>query len=105
MQYQAAERDAEFLLFDVFRAQEVWSQIPALQDFSEDLARAVIAEGARLTGEVIAPTNQSGDQQGCQWQEGEVTTPEVFKPAFAQLAAGGWLGLAGNPEFGGQGMP
>ncbi len=105
MQYQAAERDAEFLLFDVFKAQEVWSQIPALQDFSEDLARAVIAEGARLTGEVIAPTNQTGDQQGCQWHEGEVTTPEVFKPAFAQLAAGGWLGLAGNPEFGGQGMP
>jgi alkylation response protein AidB-like acyl-CoA dehydrogenase len=105
VQYQAAERDAEFLLFDVFKAQEVWSQIPALQDFSEDLARAVIAEGARLTGEVIAPTNQTGDQQGCQWHEGEVTTPEVFKPAFAQLAAGGWLGLAGNPEFGGQGMP
>ena len=105
MQYQAPERDAEFLLFDVFRAQEVWAQVPALSEFSEDLVRAVIAEGARLTGEVIAPTNQEGDQQGCVWQDGEVTTPEVFKQAFAQLTAGGWLGLAGNPEFGGQGMP
>lgn len=105
MQYQAPERDAQFLLFDVFRAQEVWAQIPALSDFSEDLIKAVISEGARLTTEVIAPTNQAGDQQGCEWRDGVVTTPEEFKAAFAELAAGGWLGLAGNPEFGGQGMP
>jgi len=105
MQYQAPERDAEFLLFDVFRAQDVWAQIPALSEFSEDLIKAVISEGARLTSEVIAPTNQAGDQQGCEWQDGRVTTPREYKAAFAELTAGGWLGLAGNPEFGGQGMP
>ena len=105
MQYQAAERDAEFLMFEVFRAQQVWSEIPAFDDFSEDLIRAVITEGARLSAEVIAPTNQIGDQQGCEWRDGEVTTPEAFKEAFSQLTVGGWLGLAGNPEFGGQGMP
>ncbi len=105
MQYQAPERDAQFLLFDVFRAQDVWAQIPALNDFSEDLINAVLSEGARLTAEVVAPTNQIGDQQGCEWRDGAVTTPQEFQAAFAELAAGGWLGLAGNPEFGGQGMP
>ncbi len=105
MEYLAPERDAHFLMFDLFRAREIWEQIPAFQDFSEDLIQAVVAEGGRLAAEVIAPTNQGGDQQGCQWQDGEVTTPEGFKEAFAQLAAGGWLGLAGNPGYGGQGMP
>ena len=105
MQYQAPLADAHFLLFDVFRVQERWSQIPAFADFSEDLVRAVVAEGARISSELIAPTNEAGEQQGCVWDDGAVTTPEAFHAAFAEIAQGGWLGLAGNPEFGGQGMP
>ncbi len=105
MQYQAPERDARFLMFDVLRAQDVWANIPAFSDFSEDLIEAVIAEGARLSAQVIAPTNAIGDEQGCHWDNGAVTTPDVFKTAFAEISQGGWLGLAGNPEFGGQGMP
>ncbi len=105
MQYQPPERDAQFLLFDVFRVQDVWSDIPALADFGEDLIRAVVSEGGRIAAEVVAPTNEIGDAEGCQWQDGEVTTPQAFKPAYAELAQGGWLGLAGNPEYGGQGMP
>ena len=105
MEYQAPERDAQFLMFEVFRTQDIWSEIPAFEDFSADLVKAVIAEGGRVASEVIAPTNQVGDAEGCDWQEGRVTTPECFKPAFAELTSGGWLGLAGNPEFEGQGMP
>ena len=103
--YQAPERDAQFLLFDVFRVQETWSEIPAFADFSEDLIQAVVSEGARVSREVIAPTNQVGDAEGCTWADGVVTTPSVFKHAYAEMAAGGWLGLSGNPAYGGQGMP
>ena len=105
MQYQAPERDAQFLIFDVFRAQDVWQEIPALADFGQDIIQAVVNEGGRIAAEAIAPTNEVGDAEGCSWDDGEVTTPAAFKPAFAQLAEGGWLGLAGNPEYGGQGMP
>jgi len=105
VEYRAPERDAQFLLFELFRAQDVWPQISAFADFSEDLIQAVIAEGGRLTSEAIAPTNALGDEAGCVWSDGEVTTPAAFKQAYAELAQGGWLGLAGNPEFGGQGMP
>ncbi|MEM7078792.1 MAG: acyl-CoA dehydrogenase C-terminal domain-containing protein [Pseudomonadota bacterium] len=105
MQYSAPQRDAEFLLFDLFKVQDVWAQIPAFADFSDDLVKAVIAEGARLTEEVIAPTNEEGDREGCAWEEGTVTVPAAFRTPYTELAQGGWLGLAGNPEFGGQGMP
>jgi alkylation response protein AidB-like acyl-CoA dehydrogenase len=92
-------------MFDLFKAQDIWPQIPAFSEFSEDLIAAVISEGGRIASEVMLPTNAPGDEIGCTWQEGEVTTPEVFKSAYAALSEGGWLGLAGNPEFGGQGMP
>lgn len=105
MHYQAPERDAAFLMFELFKAQEIWPQIPAFSDFSEDLISAVVAEGGRIAAEVLLPTNAPGDEEGCTWQDGEVTTPEVFKAAYRELSEGGWLGLAGNPQYGGQGMP
>lgn len=105
MDYSAPERDAQFLLYDLFRVQDIWPDIPAFSELSEDLVQAIVAEGGRLAKEVVAPTNQIGDQEGCQWQDGEVTTPEAFKAPFKEIANGGWLGLAGNPAYGGQGMP
>ena len=105
MDYAAREQEADFLMNQVFNVQENWSRIEAYQEFSEELVRAIVAEGGRLAAEVMAPLNEVGDTHGCQLQDGEVTTPPGFKEAFAQLTEGGWLGLTGNPKFGGQGMP
>ena len=95
--YAARERDADFLMNDVFDIQENWSQIEAYQELSPDLVKAVIAEGGRLASEVMAPLNEVGDQYGCELKDGEVTTPHGFKEAFTELTQGGWLGLSGNP--------
>ncbi|TNF83765.1 MAG: acyl-CoA dehydrogenase, partial [Gammaproteobacteria bacterium] len=105
LEYKALERDIEFLLFDLFKVQERWADIPALAEVSEELARAVISEAGRVAGEVMAPTNQAGDEAGCVWENGVVTTPPGFKAAFEEMAGGGWLGLSGNPAYEGQGMP
>lgn len=32
-------------------------------------------------------------------------TPDGYKEAYAEFAAGGWVGLCGDPELGGMGMP
>ena len=105
MEYRAPERDAKFLLFELFRVQHLWADIPAFADFSEDLVAAVVTEGARLTAEVVAPSNQPGDVEGCTWSDGEVTTPQAYKKPFQEMANGGWFGLSGNTAYGGQGMP
>lgn len=105
MDYTARERDADFLMNDVFDVQKSWSEIEAYQELSPDLIKAVVAEGGRLASEVMAPLNEVGDAHGCELKEGVVTTPPGFKDAFAELTQGGWLGLSGNPAFGGQGMP
>ena len=105
MDYQAQDKDAAFLLFDVFHADESWAQIEEFSDLTPDLARAVLAESGRVASQVLAPLNEIGDTHGCEWNDGEVTTPPGFKEAFSELTQGGWLGLSGNPAFGGQGMP
>lgn len=103
--FAAPQRDIEFLLFDLFDMESVWSGMPALQDVNADLAKAVVNEGGRIATEVLAPLNQNGDAEGCTIDNGDVKVPEGFDGAFKELANGGWLGLSGNPEFGGQGMP
>lgn len=105
LEYRAPTQDLNFLLFDVFRVQDAWQDIPAFADFSDDLVRAVVEEGGKLAGGVLAPINQPGDEHGARFEDGAVTMPPGFREAFAELAGGGWLGLSGNPEYGGQGMP
>ena len=105
MDYQAQEKDAAFLLFDVFHAEESWAKIEEFSALTPDLARAILAESGRVASQVLAPLNEIGDTYGCEWNDGEVTTPPGFKEGFSELTQGGWLGLSGNPAFGGQGMP
>ena len=103
--YRAPEQDMEFLLLELFAVGGEWAEVPAFRDVDADLARAVIGEAGKLAGEVLAPINQAGDEHGCRWTDGLVQAPAPFKPAYRQLAEGGWLGLSGNPIYGGQGMP
>ncbi|MBV9277365.1 MAG: acyl-CoA dehydrogenase, partial [Candidatus Eremiobacteraeota bacterium] len=60
---------------------------------------------ATFASEVLDPLNQPGDQQGCTWRDGEVTTPAGFKEVYARFAQAGWIGLPVPEEYGGQGLP
>ncbi|MET0378822.1 MAG: acyl-CoA dehydrogenase C-terminal domain-containing protein [Spongiibacteraceae bacterium] len=103
--YTAPLRDMQFVLFDLFGAERVWAQLPAFDQLSRDLAEAVLGEAARLMGEVIAPNSRAADEFGVVWRDGEVTTAPGYREAWRALAQGGWQGLSGNTDFGGQNMP
>ncbi|MFC5698825.1 acyl-CoA dehydrogenase C-terminal domain-containing protein [Pseudomonas sp. GCM10022186] len=105
-QYSANLRDSRFILHEVFDAPALWARLPALAErVDADTADAILEEAAKVTGQLLAPLNRSGDEEGAKWQDGVVTTPAGFKEAYATYAEGGWVGLSGNPEFGGMGMP
>ncbi|MGE8409171.1 MAG: acyl-CoA dehydrogenase C-terminal domain-containing protein [Pseudomonas sp.] len=104
--FNAPLRDMRFVLHEVFQAPALWARLPALADTVDaDTADAILEEAARVTGGLIAPLNRSGDEEGVQWHQGAVTTPAGFRQAYATYAKGGWVGLSGNPRFGGMGMP
>ncbi|MDV2077724.1 acyl-CoA dehydrogenase C-terminal domain-containing protein [Marinobacter xestospongiae] len=104
--YQAPLRDMRFVLNEVFEAPALWSSLPKLaENVDPDTADAILEEAGKITSGVLAPLNREADEQGCKWNEGEVTSPEGFKEAYQTIVEGGWNGLGGNPEFGGMGMP
>ena len=69
-----------------------------------DLAVDVLNQFAPFAEQVIAPTNRTGDQQGCRLENGRVRTPDGFPDAFRQTAEGGWLGLTVPEAYGGMGL-
>ncbi|MCB5160361.1 acyl-CoA dehydrogenase [Marinomonas algarum] len=71
----------------------------------QGLLEAILSEAGKLSEQIIAPINASGDQEGARIEEGEVQQASGFKEAFHAYAEGGWLSLSGAPEFGGQGLP
>jgi hypothetical protein len=104
--YKAPLRDMRFVLNEVFEVSKLWAQLPALADVvDEDTAAAILEEAGKITAGVIAPLNRSGDEEGCAWTNGVVNTPAGFPAAYQAYAEGGWVGVGGDPVFGGMGMP
>ena len=105
-EFNAPLRDMRFVLHEVFDAPALWARLPALAEHVDaDTADAILQEAAKVTSQLIAPLNRSGDEEGAQWHAGKVSTPQGFKAAYDTYIEGGWVGLSGNPDFGGLGMP
>ncbi len=103
--YRAPQDDTLFVLNEVLQI-ERYNNLPGFEEATPDLIEAILGEAAKLSEEVLHPINQSGDAEGCRrHDDGSVTTPKGFKQAFDQYMAGGWNGLAADPEYGGQGLP
>ncbi|MEE1868495.1 MULTISPECIES: acyl-CoA dehydrogenase C-terminal domain-containing protein [Pseudomonas] len=105
-EFNAPLRDMRFVLHEVFQGPALWARLPALAErVDADTADAILEEAAKITAQLIAPLNRSGDEQGVAFDAGQVSTPDGFAQAWQTYREGGWVGLAGNPEYGGLGMP
>ncbi|MGY2400474.1 acyl-CoA dehydrogenase C-terminal domain-containing protein [Pseudomonas sp. SDO5271_S396] len=104
--YKAPLRDMRFVLNEVFEVATTWARLPALADTVDaETVEAILEEAGKVTAKSIAPLSRSGDEQGCRWDNTAVFTPEGFPQAYKTYAEGGWVGVGGDPLFGGMGMP
>ncbi|NNG80676.1 MULTISPECIES: acyl-CoA dehydrogenase C-terminal domain-containing protein [Acinetobacter Taxon 24D] len=104
--YNAPLKDMDFILNDVFKAEDFWQGNDDLAHIDMATANAILEEMAKFSKNVILDLNRSSDEEGgAQFSNGVVTTPKGFKEAFKQYAEGGWIGLGAEEEWGGQGMP
>lgn len=103
--YSAPVRDTQYVLEHIVELGK-YDNLPTFTNASSDIVEAILTEGGRFAGEVLAPLNQVGDQEGCtRHADGSVTTPTGFKDAYKQFCEGGWTTLSAPEEYGGQGLP
>ena len=102
--YRAPIKDMRFVMDELAGFKEL-SQFPGFEEATPEMADAILEEAAKFAGEVLAPLNRIGDQQGCTLTPAGVTTPTGWKEAYKAFCEAGWSGIESPTEFGGQGLP
>ncbi|HEX4533376.1 MAG TPA: acyl-CoA dehydrogenase family protein, partial [Rhizomicrobium sp.] len=102
--YRAPIEDFKFLMHELLEV-EKHRDLPEFEDLTPDLIDDVLSNAGKFCEEVLHPINQSGDEEGCHFENGVVRTPKGFKEAYKAYADAGWSGLGAPVEFGGSGMP
>jgi len=102
--YTAPLDDMRFVTRELLAGEDLDS-LPGYEEFPPDLHDAILEEAGKFCETVLFPLNQSGDQEGCSYENGVVRTPAGFKQAYRAYAEAGWTGLLADPDYGGQGAP
>lgn len=102
--YKAPLETMKFVLHDVLGAESL-TQFDGYTDASADMINQILDGGAQICEDVLFPLNQSGDKEGCHFDNGAVRTPSGFIPAYKTYIEGGWTALSADPNYGGMGMP
>lgn len=103
--YKAPLRDIEFVLKDLLDSNSHYQKLNGCEDVNEELVDQILEGAAQFAEGVCAPLNAVGDEVGCKFEDGKVTTPPGFKEAYKQYAEQGWQALSVPAEDGGQGLP
>src|SRR5699024_12766401 len=103
-EYTAPLRDMRFVLHELLNVDAHYQNL-GLEEVNAELIDAFLEEGSRFATNELAPINRSGDEEGCQFNNGEVTTPRGFKEAYQKYVESGWPYLEGDENYEGQGLP
>ena len=71
--YKAPLRDMSFVMRELFDFSKI-QVLPSYGDTTNDLVDAILYEAAKFSENVLLPLNQSGDQEGCRYDNGAVIT-------------------------------
>jgi len=105
MQYfKAPQKEALFVMNELLGFEKHYADL-GFTDATPDMVEAIFSEAAKFAENVLAPINANGDEEGCKWEDGVVTTPAGFKEAYKQYVDGGWTGMTHPEELGGQNLP
>ena len=105
LSYKAPVADIKFLIEDVFNYYDHYKKYEEFEESSPDLVDAILQECAKFCENELLPLYQSGDKEGCTFDNGKVITPKGFKEAYQQYIDGGWSSLSHAVDHGGQGLP
>ncbi|MEY8829431.1 acyl-CoA dehydrogenase [Sedimentitalea sp. XS_ASV28] len=104
MPYRAPVQDYEFLFRHVVGFDRV-AGTGRFEEASPDLVSAILTEAGKMCEEVMAPLQRNGDLHPAHLENGVLRTSPGFAEGWRAIAEGGWIGMSGNPEYGGMGLP
>lgn len=104
MQYKAPLRDMQFVMHELLDSQSHYQAL-GYQETDKELMNSLFEMAASFAENELSPLNRTGDEEGCHFKDGQVTTPKGFKKAYEQYCELGFPALSAESAFGGQDMP
>ncbi|MFY9211311.1 MAG: acyl-CoA dehydrogenase [Aestuariivita sp.] len=104
MPYRAPVADFEFIYKHVVGFDHV-ARTERFADASSETVHAILTEAGKMCEEVLAPLQRPGDLHPAVLENGVVRTSPGYAEGWRAIAEGGWVGIAGDPEYGGMGLP
>jgi alkylation response protein AidB-like acyl-CoA dehydrogenase len=102
--YKTPLRDMRFVYNELLDPKAIQA-LPGFEEIDSDLVDALLDEAGKFCEEQLQPLNRSGDEEGCHFDNGTVTTPKGFKEVYKSFCEMGLNSLTADPEYGGQGLP
>jgi alkylation response protein AidB-like acyl-CoA dehydrogenase len=103
--YKAPLRDMQFVLNEVLEVEKTLATLPGYEEVTQDVMAQYLEAGAQFAENELAPLNRAADEEGCTFNNGEVTTPKGFKEAYNQFCELGFTAFDCDPAYGGSGLP
>lgn len=105
LSYKAPLRDIRFLTNEVFNYPEHYKTLKSGENADPETVDMMLDSFADYCSNVLMPLYQSGDDEGCHFDKGVVTTPKGFKEAYDMFVEAGYQAIPFPEEFGGLNMP
>ena len=105
MNYKVPLKDIKFVSERVLDMPTHYTTFTKGRNTDPETLEAIFEEAAKFCENELQPLNKVGDEEGCKFNNGEVTTPTGFKEAYKSFVENGWPALTGPVEYDGQGMP
>lgn len=102
--YKAPVRDMRFVYDELLQGGQL-QLLPGFEDIDANTVEAILEEAGKFCENELLPINRNGDEEGCHFDNGKVTTPQGFKSAYKAFTEAGWGSIAMDANYGGQGLP
>ncbi len=97
-------KDARFVIYDQLKIADLFAY-DRFSDHSEETIEMAIRAAEKLAVNEYYPVNSVGDQSGVLYENGKVSVPAVFHPAYKKFCQAGWRAPSEAYEVGGQQRP
>ena len=102
--YKVKERELLFVLKDQIQYGQL-CQYDRYQELSEGAFDMMVKEAIRFAHGVIEPLQELGEEFGVRYEDGRVICPPEYKKTFEECGKNGWIAVARETTYGGQGFP
>jgi alkylation response protein AidB-like acyl-CoA dehydrogenase len=102
--YKVNQHDLFFILKEQLNYKQL-CELEKYADMNEKTLDLLVSEAINFGKKVVSPLNEIGEQWGVTFDQGQVQNPPEFREVYKQYGEDGWIAVARNPAYGGQGFP